>query len=324
MLLKLGIIGTGYFSKIHSDILSTFKDLEIKAILGTSQEKADTFARLFSQAKGYSSLVQMLDSENLDAVYICTPPMSHGPIELELIKRGIPFFVEKPLATNLKIPTKILSELKKSPVMTSVGYHFRYKKSVQQLKTILSDQKVGMVMGQWSGEMPMVPWWRKQEQSGGQFIEQTTHLVDLLRYVCGDVDEVFGFYGNRVMQDKVDSVTVPDVGSVTMKLSTGVVATISNTCILPSGVHRTGLSFYTDKGIVDYTPDLLTVNYPGEVLQYKDSENAYIIENQIFINAVRSQDSSGILSSYEDAYKTQEVTCGALESVDKGVTIKLR
>ena len=91
---------------------------------------------------------------------------------------------------------------------------------------------------------------------------------------------VYSVFGNRIISVQDVSVTVADVGRVTMKLRNGIIANISNTCILP--------------------------------------------ESEVFIHAVRTGDSSGIQSDYEDAYKTHEVTSAALESRKNTTPVKLR
>jgi len=321
--LNIGLVGTGWFSKVHSKILYNFPEVKFKAVCGTSKEKADSFASDFTDVRGYANLTDMLDGENLDAVYISVPPFAHGEIEIALIERGIPFFVEKPLGTNIETPQHILKEIEKKSLITSVGYHFRYMDSTRKLKSLLSDYQVGMVLGQWSGSMPLVPWWRNQEGSGGQLIEQTTHIVDLLRFVCGEVEEVSSYFGNRVMHNQVDSVTVADVGTVNLKLSNGIVANISNTCILPNDYFRAGLTFYTDKGLIDLSHDKLVVNSQLIKEEFENKKNPYELENKAFIHAVLTGDTSGILSDYQDAFRTQQVTYAALESVEKGTPIRI-
>ena len=324
MTLKIGIIGTGYFSLFHAKILTKMAGVKITAICGTSSEKASTMASEFTDAKGYHNLVNMLDAESLDAVYICVPPMMHGDIELELIKRNIPFLVEKPLGNELEIPTTILEGVKEKSLLTSVGYHYRYSDSITSLKREVDGQNIGIVLGQWMGEMPTVPWWREQSHSGGQFLEQTTHIVDLLRYVCGEIDEVHSVFGSNILSAQDKSVTVADVGTVTMKLSNGIVANISNTCILPNSIGKTGISLYTDQGLFDWSPGRLKVKTAKEEFEILDSINPYQTESEAFIHAVRTGDRSGILSDYEDSFKTHQVTCAALESAIKNTSVKLK
>ncbi|WP_346267684.1 Gfo/Idh/MocA family oxidoreductase [Sporosarcina sp. E16_3] len=323
-MIKVGIIGTGYFSMFHAKILSEIVGVELIAIYGTSIEKAKSMASKFTNARGYDKLEDMLDSNLLDAVYICVPPMAHGEIELALIKRGIPFFVEKPLSQDIETPLTIVTEIKQKSLLTSVGYHYRYSDSIRHLKSILNDQNIGIVLGQFMGSMPKVPWWRNQASSGGQFIEQTTHIVDLLRYLCGEVDEVYGVFGNQILSAQDKSVTVADVGTVTMKLSNGIIANITNTCILPESVGKSGITLFTDQGMLDWTSKRLEITTKDSTSEYIDRVNPYQTESEVFIHAVRTGDSTRILSDYEDAYKTHEVTSAALESAMISTPVKLR
>ncbi len=322
-MLNIGIIGTGWFSKVHANILSEIEGVRVKAVCGTSTEKAESFALEFDGARGYGVLEEMLETENLDAVYVCVPPFAHGDIEMELISRGIPFFVEKPLAADLETPGRIISALRKKPVITSVGYHFRYRDAAIKLMEELKGCQLGMVTGYWMGSMPAVPWWRNQEKSGGQFIEQTTHLLDLLRYSAGEAEEVTAVFGNKVMHEKHENVTVSDIGSVIVKMKNGTIATLTNTCILPDGVSAIGLDYYHDSGILKLNQEGLIKSERDVTIKWKDRDNPYIRENRAFIQAVESGDSSGILSDYHDAYQTQKVALAALKSAETGVTVKL-
>ncbi|WP_175638708.1 Gfo/Idh/MocA family protein [Metabacillus schmidteae] len=323
MMLNVGIIGTGWFSGIHAKILTKMDGVQIKAICGTSKEKAEKFALEFNDVKGYSSVVDMLDSEKLDAVYICVPPFAHGDIEIELLNREIPFLVEKPLGVNLEIPTDILSKLQDHSLITSVGYHFRYRDSIALLKKELESSTLGIVTGGWMGSMPLVPWWRNQNTSGGQFIEQTTHLVDLLRYTVGEVQEVYSSFGNRSLSKQHENVSVHDVGTVTLKFNNGVIANLSNTCILPEGDSKVGIDFYTNKGMLHVGFEGLDISKKGTTSTFRDTSNPYEKENLAFIHAVKTGDCSMILSDYQDAYKTHHVTVAAGHSSEKGIPIIL-
>ncbi|RCX16670.1 putative dehydrogenase [Fontibacillus phaseoli] len=323
MNLNIGIIGTGWFSKVHGDILAGMDGVRVTAVSGTSLPKAESLAARYPGARGFATLTEMLDSGKLDAVYICVPPMAHGDIEAELIDRAIPFLVEKPLGAELDVPLGILSRLEKKPLIHAVGYHFRYKATIQKLKETLEGATLGMALGSWMGDMPQVSWWRRQEGSGGQFIEQTTHIVDLLRYTAGEVQEVYATYANRVVHNQFENVNVADVGTVTLKLQSGAIANISNTCILPGGVGKSGLSLYTDEGILDWNPDRLEIARAGEKSSYTINDNPYVKENEAFIHALRTGDTSAILSDYADAVKTQRVTWAAFESASSGKPVKI-
>ncbi|MFI2859118.1 Gfo/Idh/MocA family protein [Paenibacillus sp. JSM ZJ436] len=322
MTLKTAIIGTGWFSKTHGDILTRMDGVEVAAFVGTSMEKAEKAAGRYASAAAYDHVEQMLDAVKPDAVYICVPPFAHGYIEHQLIRRGIPFLVEKPLAAELETPRQIAHEVSQTGLITSVGYHFRYTDAAARAAELLRHRKAGMALGYWMGDMPQVYWWRKQDGSGGQFIEQTTHIVDLLRCLMGEVDEVYAAFAQRAIQEQYEDVTVHDVGTVTMKLRSGAVATISNTCILPE-TERVGLTIYTEQGSLELQHNQLRVRELGEWVEYPNTGNPYERENDAFIHAVRTGDASRILSSYEDALKTMAITDAALRSAHTGNSIKL-
>ncbi|WP_339220837.1 Gfo/Idh/MocA family oxidoreductase [Paenibacillus sp. FSL H8-0332] len=322
MTLNIGLVGTGWFSKVHADLLAGMEDVSLKAVCGSSKPKGEEMARPYG-AEGYGEITEMLDSHKLDAVYVCVPPQSHGAIERALIRRDIPFFIEKPLGSSTAIPASLLEDIKQHQLLTSVGYHFRYQENIQRLKQTLAGDKVGMITGEWMGGMPGVAWWRNQEQSGGQFTEQTTHIVDLVRYLAGEVTEVYGMFGNRIMHEKHEGVTVADVGTVSLKLASGIIASISNTCVLPGEVNKAGISFYNDNGMLDWNPERLLEVRSGDSKEYKNSGNPYAVESEAFLYAVRTGDRSRILSDYEDGYKTLKVTCAAYESAQSGLPVKL-
>ena len=319
--MKIGFIGTGFFAKKHASILGEMSGVEVTAFCGTSLEKAETAARDWANASGYTNVEQMLDKQKLDAVYICVPPMAHGSIEQALIERGIPFFVEKPLGINDE-PYEIAKKIEEQGLITSVGYHWRYMDLSKKALSLLQERRIGMALGYWMGDMPMVPWWRDVNKSGGQFVEQTTHIVDLLRFLCGEIKEVYAAFSSRMMADKVAGTTVSDVGSVTLKLNNGMIATISNTCILPES-NKAGLDVYTNEGVIQISSNLLIDIRGKEMTEYRNQLDPYKIENKIFLDAVKTGDPTHILSSYKDAVKTHRVTLAAAHSAMTGEPVIL-
>jgi myo-inositol 2-dehydrogenase / D-chiro-inositol 1-dehydrogenase len=322
MTLNIGIVGTGWFGAKHARLLASMKDVRVSAICGSTLDKAEELARDFPHAQGYSSIHTMLDRCKLDAVYICVPPFAHGEIELAVAERGIPFFVEKPLGVDLQAPSSILEAVRQHRTLTSVGYHFRYLDSTTMARILLQDRTVGMAIGYWMGSMPGVYWWRQQTLSGGQIVEQTTHIIDLLRYLLGEVTEVYAACSQRVMHTKEDQVSVPDVGTMSLKLASGAVASISNASMLPAG-HYAGLNIYTDAGLLELNREGLKDVQASQTTNYLNHLDPYETETRAFLHAVRTGDSSGILSSYEDAWRSQQVAVALNQSAATGLPVKL-
>lgn len=322
-MLRIGIIGTGWFGKKHAELLSRMEDVRVQAFCGSSAEKAEAAARSFADAGAYGDVQDMLDGEKLDAVYICVPPMAHGAIERALIDRGVPFLVEKPLGVDETLPRELAERIRAKGLVTSVGYHFRYQGAAERLKALLAERTIGMASGGWMGSMPGVSWWRRKEGSGGQFIEQTTHLIDLVRYVGGEVEEVYGAFADRAMRERAEDVSVPDVGTAVLKLRSGAVVALSNTCLLPGDAGGVNLSFYTPEGRLDWSPGGLTVIGGGSRSTSSGGPDPYRLENEAFLHAVRTGDVSRIRSDYADALRTQLVACAITRSAETGLPLKL-
>ena len=322
MAVKLGFIGTGGIANYHLKNLVQMDDVNVVSFYDVNLQRAQKAAGEHAGAKAYASIDDMLDAGGLDGVYVCVPPLAHGDTEFKLIERSLPFLVEKPLGIDRGIPGEIARKAAGSKLLTAVGYHWRYDQSTALAKEALAGSQPGMALGYWMGGMPMVPWWRVRSGSGGQFVEQTTHIVDLLRYLCGEVREVYAAYGLQVMDKQVPGTDVADVGTVTLKLANGMVATISNTCLLPVG-HHVGLDIYTDLGVLELRSGGLRELTPeGERLR-KNKTNPYFVEDEAFIHALRTGDSSRILSDYADALRTHEVTIAANESAISGKPVSL-
>src|SRR5690606_15692851 len=165
-------------------------------------------------------------------------------------------------------------------------------------------------------------WWRRQERSGGQFVEQTTHIVDLLRYLAGDVVEVYAASTEGILTSQDANANVADAATVTLKLASGMVATISNSCILPAGGH-VGLHFYSETGKLEIGFNGVKDYTTGQVVEYLNHSNPYELETKAFLHAVRTGDTSLIRSTYKDSYETHRVTMAANQSAATGQVIKL-
>lgn len=322
MTIRLAFIGAGGIAHHHLNTLSRMEGIAVTAFYDLDAARAEQAALNWSNASAYSTIEEMLDTAKPDGVYICVPPMAHGSAEELVMERGIPFMVEKPIGIGLDTPASIAAAVQKQGLITSVGYHWRYMDAVEQAKARLASSKLGMAMGYWMGGMPMVPWWRKMHGSGGQFVEQTTHIVDLVRYLCGEVTEVYAAYAERVKRDQVEGCDVPDVGTVTLKLANGAIANISNTCMLPVS-HHVGLDLYTDQGVLEIRGHGLKVIHPSGESELRNGSDPTYQEDEAFIHAIRTGDTSRIRSDYVDAWKTHEVTIAANESAQTGKVVRI-
>ena len=119
-----------------------------------------------------------------------------GYIEFETIRRGIPFFVEKPIALDIELAKNILNKIEQKGLITAVGFQCRYDNINDAARSYIEKNRIIQVQGSRIGGIPTVPWWRIKSLSGGMLVEATIHQMDLLRYFLGEPDTVYSIATN--------------------------------------------------------------------------------------------------------------------------------
>ncbi|MEM0011140.1 MAG: Gfo/Idh/MocA family oxidoreductase, partial [Candidatus Bathyarchaeia archaeon] len=180
MKVKVGFLGCGGIAHAHMERLAKMDDVEMVAFCDVVKERAEGSAQRYG-GRAYTDHHSMLENEELQALFVALPPFAHTDGEIIAAEKGIHLFIEKPIALTLEKAKEIDSAIKKNGVIASVGYHFRYMDTVEEAKQFVEGKTIGMVLGYWIGGFPGVYWWRKMDMSGGQIVEQTTHIFDLAR-----------------------------------------------------------------------------------------------------------------------------------------------
>ena len=318
---RIGAIGVGGMAGGHMRNLAGFDDVEFAAMCDISEERATNASQAYGGTP-YTDYKEMYEKEELDAVYICTPPFAHGEQELIACEKRIPFFIEKPVGACGDVTQEIHEAVQNSGTITSVGYHWRYQGHTNKAKAALEGARVIGALGYWMGGLPRVAWWRVRAESGGQHVEQTTHIFDLCRYLVGsDVVAVHGFAARGSMTD-VPNYDVDDMSVVNLQFANGAVANITSACML-EGWGRVKLEALCRGLVVEVNSGDATINRSGETESLANDVNGSVREDRIFIDAVKSGDSSEILAPYAEGLKTLEVSLAASESFAQGKQISL-
>ena len=317
---KLGFIGTGGMAGAHMrNLTDNFDDVEFSAMCDISEDRAKERAEEFG-GNAYTDYRVMYDKEDLDAVYICTPPFAHGEQERIACEQGIAMFIEKPIHSELEPAIIINEDIERSGVITSVGYHWRYGGNAQNAKEMLDAQpQILGALGYWIGGMPGTPWWRVRAESGGQHVEQTTHIFDLARFLVGsDGKTVHGVAASGSMEH-IENYDIDDISMVNIEFKNGAVANIVSSCAM-EGFGRVHLEVFT-RGLVVTVGGANEVNKGGETESL--SNDGGQDRDRVFIDAVKSGDSSKILSPYSDALETLRIMLAASTSFRTGKAVDL-
>lgn len=317
--MRIGFIGVGGIAQRHIGVLEQFDDVELAAFADPVEERAAAAAERFG-ARSYAAFDDMLATETLDAVYICVPPFAHGAPERAVIAKGLPFFVEKPLALDLPTAEAIAEAVSAKSLITGVGYHWRYLDTVDEAKALLADNPAQLLSGYWLDSTPPPRWWWKQDQSGGQMLEQTTHLVDLARYLAGDVVQVFGLAGHK-RRDEFPDLDVATASTASLRFRSGAMCNLASTCLLRWN-HRVGLHVFADSLAMELTDHDIMVD-SGRGRPYRQAEGDPVWrEDRDFVDAVKGAPNR-IRVPYAEALATHRVTVAIAQSAASGRAIDL-
>ncbi len=331
--LRLGIVGCGGIGVTHLRGLVKNPFVELTAFCDVNINQARNVAQQFRpEAHVFDNAETMINLVRPDILYFCIPPFAHG-IEHTAIEHGIPFFVEKPIHLDLDQAKHIASEAERKKVLTSVGYMNRYRKGVQRVQEVLKEDPPILLLGGWIGgtprfdaSAPIFSWWVDKAKSGGQFHEQVTHTVDLARYLCGEVVEVHAYPARGLNKGTAPNYNIEDASVVGLKFRNGAVGTLWASCSSNAGEGGVSLTIYGLRTTALFTKwehnlRLLQVDKGHE--EILGEPNIFEIEDNAFIEAVRSNDESKILCPYSDAVKTLEITLAANMSMDTGVPVRI-
>jgi len=317
---RIGFVGGGGIASRHLGNLLEFQDVAVVAVADPVSERAEGMAARCA-ATAYPDHGAMLSAERLDAVYICVPPYAHGAPELAAVAAGVPFFVEKPVAVDLETDEEVVNALGADPgLTTAVGYHWRYLDIYERARALLEANPARLALGYWLDAAPPPDWWSRRSLSGGQTIEQTTHVLDLARTLVGEVTTVYAA-GSRVERDDSPEADVDDVSTATLRFETGAVGSISSTSLL-RWPHRIGLHTVSDGMMIELAEFEIMVDVgQGRPVTPADGD-PFLRADRDFVDAVQGKDNR-IRVSYHEALRTHRLACAVARSAEEARPVEL-
>lgn len=310
---RVGLIGAGGVAQRHARVLAGLPEVQLAGVTDVAAPAAERLAGEYG-ARALPDVDTLL-AQGLDAVYVCVPPFAHGPAEQAVLAANLPLFVEKPISINLDEAAEIAARVADQGVLTAVGHHWRYLAVVDEARRLLADRPVRLVTGAWLDKVPPVAWWPHRDRSGGPVVEQAAHVLDLARYLAGEVLDVTAA-GNGT-PPAVEGADVDGATAAVLRFTSGAVGTLSATCVL-GWKQRAGLEIYADGLALAITETGLTVrDESGEHTIDSDPETARVAVDQAFIAAVRGE-ADDIRVPYAEALRTHALALAVAEAAATG------
>ena len=190
MSVRVGIVGTGHMGRTHAANLRQDKRVEIVGVTDIAPERAQSLAAEV-ETRAFGTVSELLGAD-IDAVYITTPNTRHVDAVLAALERNIHVFSEKPMATSLAEARQILEAAEAGRAVYQVGHNRRFAPVYTYLKKQIENGFVPYLTNakQNDGDWLNPPWITDMSLTGGFLYESSVHLLDVLRWLIGDVVSV--------------------------------------------------------------------------------------------------------------------------------------
>ncbi|MCU6712079.1 Gfo/Idh/MocA family oxidoreductase [Paenibacillus sp. J5C_2022] len=215
--IRWGIIGCGNVTEHKSGpAFQKASHSSLTAVMRRNGELAKDYAERHGVPKWYDSAEALIHDDEVDAVYIATPPSSHKPYAIAAARAGKPVYVEKPMSVNTSDCEEMLHACKASQVPLYVAYYRRALPDFIKIKSMLEQKVIGEVrfvrtVHYMANNINDSNMWRVAPDiaGGGLFVDVGSHTLDILDYLLGPIKEVKGFAANMAgAYEAEDTVTM--------------------------------------------------------------------------------------------------------------------
>jgi len=258
--IKWGIIGCGNVTEFKSGpAFNKVEGSKLVAVMRRDAEMAKDYAHRHKVPKWHSNADDLIHDEEVDAVYVATPPSSHAMYAIQAMKAGKPVYVEKPMAATYQQCEEMNAVSKETGVPLFVAYYRRTLPGFKKVKTLLDDDTIGRPLlvnimlirpplpAETDKENPI---WRVQPDlaGGGIFYDLASHQLDFLDFLFGPVKKVSGIARNFGSLYKVEDTVVAQ-----MEFENGVLGSGTWSFVSDNSSQRDVIEIIGTKGRIEFS-----------------------------------------------------------------------
>ncbi len=225
-----GILGAGKIAESQmAPAIAGAPGHKLAAVSRRELDAAQRFAERHGARRAYDSVEALLDDDQVNAVYVATPPHLHARQTVLAAQAGKHVLCEKPMALTTGEARAMVEACRASGVVLTICHYQRFNARHQRIKRLVEEGAIGQVTAariNFSDRFPPQPgvWHHNPEISGGgPVMDLGIHCIDLLRYLCGPAESVAA-----LMDTLVDDSPVDDTATLLLRLASGAQAVITS------------------------------------------------------------------------------------------------
>lgn len=227
MNIRFGILGAGRIGQVHARAVSSVPGAELVAV-------AEPMAEAASQVQAqYGCEIRTIDqigeSDDIDAVIICTPTDTHADLIEQFCRAGKAVFCEKPVHLDVDRVKQCLTAVRESNGRLMVGFQRRFDPDFNALKAAIDQGRIGEVeMVALTSRDPGPPPYDYIKRSGGLFRDMTIHDFDVARWLLPEEVETVQAAASVLVDPGIGEVGDFDSANIILTTASGRQCTISN------------------------------------------------------------------------------------------------
>ena len=233
---RVALIGSGNIAvTLHLPILKMVGGVRVVALCDFIESRVEEVARRFEVKRTYNDVDLMLDSEELDAVFVTVSASAISKVAAICLRRGVNTFLEKPPGFTAAETRELAGLAAEQNAITMVGLNRRFRPLIRQARDVVEQEgPICTVITEFHSR-DMQSW-----QATGRFSDRdlrnflvfnSIHAIDLLRYLGGDVE---------VVSASASAVAPPgflDSANAMIRFKSGAVGYVSSHHLVPAGGH---------------------------------------------------------------------------------------
>ena len=292
--INVALIGYAFMGKAHSNayrqvtpFMSPRLQPRMKVLCGRTRSRVEAAARQYGWEEAAIDWREVVAREEIDLVDISTPGDLHAEIAIEAARHGKAVLCEKPLANSVAEAQAMVDAVDSAGVVHMICHNYRRIPAVVLAHQLIAAGRIGAVrhfrgtyLQDWIADPDFPLVWRldKAQAGSGALGDIGAHVVDLARYLVGEISEVCGhletFVKERPLPDgKVGRgmVTVDDAAMALVRFENGAIGTIEGTRMAPGKKNANRFEINGSTGSIGF--DLERMN---ELEVYIEAEDAAV------------------------------------------------
>jgi D-xylose 1-dehydrogenase (NADP+, D-xylono-1,5-lactone-forming) len=213
---KWGIAGCGRVTEnTFIPALTASRKGKLVSLYSRDITRAKSLAEKFGAQSFYNDYNDFLKSD-IDIVYVASENSRHHEQVIEAAKAGKHILCEKPMALTSEEAEEMVQVCKANNVYLAINYPHRFHPLVVKARELIRDQKLGKLVSislNFNTDFPPSSNYRfkKALSGGGALRDLGTHMIDVLRFLGGEISEIDGVIDNLVYQSEVDDFSMGTV-----------------------------------------------------------------------------------------------------------------